>query len=88
MERGQVGLPNKDYPIGKFFDEYLEKTKVKHSASCHDRNRRVIKQFTRFLDTERPYLNKLSQIRPAILARQESYNQVDNDHEAEAALLI
>jgi integrase len=63
IERGEVGLLNKDYPIRKFFDEYLEKTKVTHSASYHDRNRRVIEQFKRFLDAERPYLNKLSQIR-------------------------
>lgn len=67
IERGEVGLLNKDYPIRKFFDEYLEKTKVKHSASYHDRNKRVIKQFTRFLDTERPYLNKLSQIRLEVI---------------------
>lgn len=67
IERGDVDLLNKNHPIRKFFDEYLEKTKVKHSASYHNRNRRIIEQFKKFLDMERPYLNKLSQIRLEVI---------------------
>lgn len=67
IERGEAGLLNKDYPIRKFFQQYLERTKARHSASYHDRNRRVIKQLERFLDAERPYLTRLSQLKPAVI---------------------
>jgi integrase len=67
IERGEAGLLNRDYPIHKFFQQYLERTKTRHSASYHDRNRRVIRQFERFLDAERPYLSRLSQIRPSVI---------------------
>jgi hypothetical protein len=60
IERADVDLLNKDYPIGRFFEEYVARTEGIHSASYHDRNSRVIKNFQRFLDTERPYLLKLS----------------------------
>jgi len=67
IERADAGLLNKDYPIEKFFAEYLARTESVHSASYHDRNRRVIENFKRFLKAERPYLSKLSQIRPDII---------------------
>jgi integrase len=67
LERGEAGLLKKDYPIRKFFAEYLESTKGVHSASYHNRNERVIRQFERFLDSERPYLTKISQIRPEVI---------------------
>jgi len=62
LERAEAGLLKLDYPIRQFFKEYLERTIDVHSASYHNRNERVIKQFERFLDTERPYLTKLSQL--------------------------
>ncbi len=67
IERGEAGLLNRDYPIRRFFQEYLGRTKTRHSASYHDRNRRVIKQFERFLDAERPYLTRLSQLKHAVI---------------------
>ncbi|MGD2095688.1 MAG: hypothetical protein PVH77_11830, partial [Phycisphaerales bacterium] len=67
IERGEAGLLNRDYPIRKFFQQYLERTKTRHSASYHERNTRVIRQFERFLDIERPYLTRLSQIRPSVI---------------------
>lgn len=67
LERGEAGLLKKDYPVRKFFAEYLERTKGINSASYQNRNERVIKQFERFLDSERPYLAKLSQIRPEVI---------------------
>jgi len=67
LERGDAGLLNRDYPILAFFDEYLKRTRDKHAAAYHDRNRRVIEQFKRFLKAERPYLKKLSQLRPEVV---------------------
>jgi len=67
LERAEAGLLNKDYPTLTFFDEYLERTKDKHAPAYHNRNARVIKQFKRFLQSERPYLKKLSQIRPEVI---------------------
>jgi len=67
IERADVGLLKKDYPIDKFFDEFLAKTEGLQAATYHDRNRRVIKNFKRFLKAERPYLTKLSQLRPEVI---------------------
>lgn len=67
LERRDANLLNRDYPIAAFFDEYLKRTKGKHADGYHDRNRRVIEQFKRFLKAERPYLKKLSQIRPEVI---------------------
>lgn len=67
LERGEAGLLNKDYPVYKFFDEYLRRTEARHSASYHDRNRRVLEKFKEFLQKERPYLAKLSQLRPEVI---------------------
>ncbi len=67
LARGETGLVNRDYPILDFFDEYLKRTEAHHSASYHSRNRRVIKQFKEFLTKERPYLRKLSQLRPEVI---------------------
>jgi len=67
VERGEAGLLNRDYPILSFFDEYLRRTETSHSASYHSRNERVIRQFKRFLQTKRPYLTKLSQLRPEVM---------------------
>jgi integrase len=67
IERADVGLLNKDYPIDRFFDEYLARTEGIQAATYHDRNRRVIKNFKRFLKAERPYLTKLSQLRPEVI---------------------
>ena len=62
VERGEAGLLNRDYPILRFFDEYLRRTEANHSSSYHSRNKRVIGQFKRFLQAKRPYLAKLSQL--------------------------
>jgi len=67
LERGDAGLLNKDYPVFAFFHEYLRRTKGRHAPSYHNRNERVIAQFTRFLRAERPYLKKLSQVRPEVI---------------------
>lgn len=67
VERGEAGLLNRDYPILSFFDEYLRRTEVSHSASYQSRNERVIRQFKRFLQAKRPYLAKLSQLRPEVM---------------------
>jgi len=67
IERADVGLLNKDYPIGRFFEEYLARTEGIHSASYHNRNSRVIKNFRRFLEAKRPCLSKLSKIRPEVV---------------------
>jgi len=67
VERGEAGLLNRDYPILRFFEEYLRRTEATHSASYHNRNERVIKQFKRFLQAKRPYLMKLSQLRPDVI---------------------
>ena len=67
IERGEAGLMKKDFPIKKFFKEYLNRTEIRHSASYHKRNDVVIRNFTRFLDEKMPYLTRLSQIRPAII---------------------
>jgi len=67
IERGEAGLMKKDYPIGRFFKEYLNRTEMRHSISYHKRNDVVIRNFKRFLDEKMPYLTRLSQIRPAII---------------------
>lgn len=67
IERGEAGLLKKDYPIRRFFDEYLQRTKGKQSVSYHGRNDIVIRNFTRFLDAKFPHLSKLSQLRPAVI---------------------
>lgn len=67
IERGEAGLLRKDYPIRKFFQEYLERTMDRVSASYHRRNDLVIRNFTRFIDEKAPHLTKLSQIRPAVI---------------------
>lgn len=67
LERGDAGLLKKDCHIQAFFDEYLRRTDGKHSASYHNRNGRVIKQFRRFLEKERPSLSRLSELRPDVI---------------------
>jgi len=67
MERADVGLLKKDYPIDKFFGEFLAKTKGIQVVTYHDRKRRVIKNFKRFLKAERPYLTKLSLFSPEVI---------------------
>ena len=56
-----------------FFEEYLIRTEARHSASYHDRNRRVIKQFKKFLREKRPYLTRLSQLRPELIEEYQRY---------------
>jgi integrase len=58
LERGEAGLLRKDCHIQAFFEEYLRRTDGKHSASYHNRNGRVIEQFRRFLEEERPSLTE------------------------------
>lgn len=67
LERGEAGLLQKDYPIRKFFEEYLQRTEDRHSTSYHRRNELVVRNFTRFLDKKMAHLTKLSQIRPAVI---------------------
>jgi integrase len=73
LARGEAGLINKDYPILDFFEEYLNRTKVRHSTSYHDRNRRVVKQFKKFLKEKRPYLTRISQLRPDVIEEFQRY---------------
>lgn len=67
IERADVGLLNRDYPLLQFFDEYLARTEGVHSPAFHNRNERVITQFRRYLAAKRPYLTKLSQLRPEVV---------------------
>ena len=67
IERGEAGLLKRDYPIQNFFEEYLRRTEANNSNSYHSRNKRVIRQFKRFLQVKRPYLTKLSQLRPEVI---------------------
>ena len=67
IERGEAGLLKKDYPIRKFFSEYLQRTKGRQSESYHERNDIVIRNFTRFLEQKFPHLNRLLQLRPAVI---------------------
>ncbi len=73
LARGETGLVNRDYPILDFFDEYLRRTEAHHSASYHNRNKRVINEFRMFLKKERPYLRKLSQLRPEVIEAYQRY---------------
>jgi len=73
IERADVGLLNKDYPIDKFLQKYQARTESILSASYHDRNRRVIKNFQKFLKAERPYLSKLSQVRSEVIEAYQQY---------------
>lgn len=66
IERGDAGLLPRDYPVRKFFDEYLRRTEPHQSRSYHERNGLVVRNFTQFLDAKLPHLTKLSQIRPAV----------------------
>ena len=50
IERGEAGFMKKDYPIMKFFKEYLNRTEMRHSVSYHKRNDFVIRNFTKYLD--------------------------------------
>jgi len=73
LARGETGLLNRDYPVFDFFEEYLSRAKAWHSASYHDRNRRVIEKFREFLKRKRPYLKKLSQLRPEVIEEYQRY---------------
>jgi len=66
IERGEAGLLRRDYPIRKFFQEYLERTQERHSVSYHRRNDLVTRNFTKFLDLKAPRLTRLSQVTLAI----------------------
>jgi integrase len=67
LERGESGMIKRNYPIRKFFDEYLQWTEMRHSASYHERNDLVIRNFKRFLDERMTNLSRLSQIKPHII---------------------
>jgi len=78
IERAEAGLLPKDYPIREFFSEYLRRTESRHSVSYHGRNDLVKRNFFRFLDSQRPYLMKLSQIRPAIIEEYQRFRLAEH----------
>ncbi len=78
LERGEAGLLNRDYPIRKFFAEYLRRTETRQAPSYHRRNELVIRNFTRFLDRKLPYLSKLSQIRPAVIEQYQRFRLTEH----------
>ena len=73
IERGDAGLLKKDYLIQKFFDEYFERTRARHSPSYQQRNKIVIENFRRFLKAQKPHLTKLSQVTPAVVGEYQGF---------------
>lgn len=66
LERREAHLLPRDYPVLGFFDEYRRRTEPRHSAGYRKRLKSVVENIKRFLREKRPYLTKLSQLRPAV----------------------
>lgn len=78
IERKEAGLLQKDYPLRHFFEEYLERTEMRHSASYQNRNDLVIRNFLRFIENCTPHLSKLSQIIPHVIEEYQRFRLSEN----------
>ena len=62
LSLGISDIEKKDYPIDKFFQEYLQRTEHRHSESYHKRNSQVINHFKKFIEEAKPHLTRLSNL--------------------------
>lgn len=74
IAKNEIGIVERDLPLGKLFQEFLEYSKTNHKPSTTSRYEDIINNFSKFLE-DHPEVTKLSHLRANLFERYKNYRR-------------